>query len=109
MKTEQLPPEGFSKRAKLEFNRLKKLRPFSDAEIDRLAEYAYTICKVEDMREMVEQDGEVLISPRTGAAYTNPAYNILTGLHSRMDRLRDKLFPPPKEVKLKKQTLRDVL
>lgn len=109
MKTNQPPPEWFSSKAKSEYNRLKKIRDFKDSEIDRLVEYAHTICKVQDMRELVEADGEVLISPRTGAAYTNPAYNILTGLQSRMDRLRDKLFPPPKDFKTKKETLRDVL
>ena len=102
-------PEYLGSDAKKEFQRLLKLREFRPDEIDRLAEYAHTIAMVKLFRKQVLEQGEVLISPRTGAAYTNPVYNHLTGLQTRMDKLRDKLFPPVNKEKPKKTTIRDEL
>lgn len=102
-------PSWLSTKAKQEFKRLYSLREYKPDEIDRLAEYAHTIVAVYRLRKIVDDEGEVLVSPRTGAAYANPSYNILTNLQGRMDKLRDKLFPPPKTTTAKKKTLRDTL
>ena len=102
-------PKYLSKEAKKEFQRLSQLREFRPDELDRLAEYAHTISMVHKFRKQLIIEGEVLISPRTNAAYTNPTYNHLVGMQTRMDKLRDKLFPALNKEKPKKTTIRDEL
>ncbi len=109
MNNKVTPPSWLNQKEKIEFRRLLKFRNYTPEELDRLAEYSHTIVAVYKFRKVVDDEGEVLISPRTGAAYTNPAYNILANLQNRMDKLRDKLYPPPKQHTKKKETLRDIL
>lgn len=80
--------------AEQEYERLMALRPFLEEELDRLKEYAYCVAECGILRKKVALEGEILISEQTGSSYTNPVYTQLQGVQSRMDRLRDKLFPP---------------
>lgn len=79
-----------------EFRRLRTLRTFEPDELDRLAEYALALVEVARKRKELAEEGDVLVSPRTGSTYTNPLYNQLVSATGRMDKLRDKLFPPKK-------------
>ena len=106
---EAIAPDWLEGEALEEFNRLYKMRSYREDEIDRLAEYAHTIATVKRMRIKLDSEGEVLVSPRTGGAYTNPTYNQMIGMQSRMDKLRDKLFPPNEKPQKKKVNLREEL
>ena len=78
-----------------EFKRLSEIRKFNPDEMDRLEEYCRCRVQAFRMRAMVEQEGEVFISAR-GGSYMNPRCALLQGVLSRMDKLRDKLFPVDK-------------
>jgi|TARA_R100000482_G_scaffold118785_1_gene63058 hypothetical protein len=76
-----------------ELDRLHKIRSYREDELDRVAEYAYTLAQVYHIRKRIQAEGDILFSDKTGATYTNPLQNQLLALQNRMDKLRDKLFP----------------
>jgi hypothetical protein len=95
------------KLARLELDRLYNIRTYREDELDRVSEYAYCIAQVQLMRKKLASEGETLISEKTGGAYTNPVYNQLQSVQSRMDKLRDKLYPPNVEIQAKVKDIRD--
>ena len=95
------------KLARLELDRLHKIRAYREDELDRVAEYAYCLAQCCIMRKKLQSEGETLISENTGRAYTNPVYNQLQSVQSRMDKLRDKLYPPNVENVTQVRDIRD--
>lgn len=92
---------------KEEIDRLYRIRSFEEEEIDRVNEYARTKAEVAVLRRKLSIEGATLISDKTGGQYTNPAYTQLQSVLSRMDKLRDKLFPPNSETIKKATDIRD--
>ena len=95
------------KLARLELDRLHKIRSYREDELDRVAEYAYCLAQCCLMRKKLQSEGETLISEKTGGAYTNPVYNQMQSVQSRMDKLRDKLYPPNVENVKQVRDIRD--
>ena len=78
-----------------EINRLREIRSFGRDEVDRLEEYVRCRVQAYRMRNLIEQEGEIFVSSR-GGSYMNPRVCLLQSVLTRMDKLRDKLFPPQK-------------
>lgn len=76
-----------------EIDRLHKIKKFNDDELDRLEEYCRCRIQAFRMRKLIQDEGEVFISAR-GGSYINPRCCLLQSVLTRMDKLRDKLFPP---------------
>ena len=85
-----------------ELQELLNRKTYTQEELDRVNEYALCKATVKVMRIKLAEEGETLYSEKTGGVYTNPLYNQLQSVQNRMDRLRDSLFPPTKEVKIVK-------
>ena len=94
MKPSKYKPLWLKGPALKEYRRLQKMRDFREDELDRLAEYASENVRSIRLVKAVEKEGEVLISPRTGASYINPTTNLLQSSKARGDKLRKELFPP---------------
>lgn len=88
-----------------ELNRLHKIKNFGDDEIDRLEEYCRCRIQAFRMRKKIQDEGEVFISSR-GGSYINPRCCLLQSVLTRMDKLRDKLFPPNMEKIVEVQDIR---
>jgi len=106
MKKTELTAGNFESLILAELDRLCKIKDYKADEIDRLEEYAR--CRIHAMylRKDVEKEGEVFTS-QNGGSYMNPRVSILMGVQNRMDKLRDKLFPPKPTSELKKADIRD--
>lgn len=96
-----------AKLAQVELDRLYQVRAYREDEIDRLNEYAYCLAETSLMRKKLQTEGQTLISEKTGGAYTNPVYNQLQSVQSRMDKLRDKLYPPDVQAQKQVKDIRD--
>jgi hypothetical protein len=90
-----------------EYDRLLKIKSFSEDELDRLYEYARTLAETSILRKKLAIEGETLISEQTGSSYTNPLYTQMQYVQTRMDKLRDKLFPPVATVETKAKDIRE--
>lgn len=90
-----------------EYDRLQQLKVFREDELDRVYEYARALAETNILRKKVAIEGEVLISEQTGSTYTNPTYTQLQYVQTRMDKLRDKLFPPQQQEEPKAKDIRE--
>ena len=106
VKKSELVPSNFDKLFKAELERLCSIKEYKNDELDRLEEYAR--CRIHTMilRRQVEVEGEVFTSNGCGS-YMNPRVSILIGVQNRMDKLRDKLYPPKPLAELKQVDIRD--
>jgi hypothetical protein len=106
VKKSELKKHNFDKLLGKELERLAKIKEYKTDEIDRLEEYARCRVHVMILRAKVEAEGEVFTSSK-GGSYLNPRVSILLGVLTRMDKLRDKLYPPKPNAELKRADIRD--
>lgn len=90
-----------------EYDRLLKIKSYNEDELDRLYEYARALAETNILRKKIAIEGETLISEQTGSTYTNPLYTQMQYVQTRMDKLRDKLFPPNATIETKAKDIRE--
>ena len=111
-----LPANVTNPEAIAEFTRITGLLTGEKKQIDLslLVDFAITHGEILKLRSVIANEGEVLVSEKTGSYYTNPRVNILANKVSHLSKLREDLLFTPKSrkdkiEKPKKKTLAESL
>ena len=85
----------------------------NELDFSLLVDYARAFSDVIRIQKVVEEEGELLISDRTGVSYINPRNSLLLNRANTLERLRKQLNMTPKsrfsKAEANKKTLTDVL